>query len=655
MTAIVVVLVALLVIFLLTRVSWIMSRRERRSINDYGETLDVLAKLSSQNNPNPPRTRRGPSSPEHPLESDDGGLEPLGPEQPRSLIGPLQLGNARRLRPLGRPSHAASSGATTSGASPFANPAGASAWARPRPHSSDADDASPDTETPVPVGSEDGGPDRRQDRPAMVFVDDSVLDQPSDEPSPTAGATPSAPSLEALERASQSPAPKSPPPSPADRPPQQPRPERPRWPAVETGAGDTVIRLGFGEEWSAPDADRRTARVTEDPGREAAAATGEAAARSGQDAEAPARRPAGTPSPEQPGEGDAGRGTDAPVVFIDDAEPWAARDAGGLSGPAGSDLRPPRSRPSDRRRPGPRPTGPRRPGMRRSDREAADLGGSAASRGSTGPARRRGPAHRRRAKAGLMAAWVGLRSRIVEITRTTAQLTRATAARVTPGWQGLKAHTKGATSAAAAKVSRSPGWEGLKARTKGATSAVAAKVSQAPGWEALSARAKGATRATAAIAVLAAAVVVAIVLALTLGGGGTPTRAGAAHRPLASPATTTTGGAPAGGPSTTVAPPVSLVTSNATDAVYRVPLSSYTLYLTSRPGPCWIQVRTGSPTGPVVLQGLIPANQVWDVPATGTLWVRVGFEANIQMSVNGMVVQGTSPTPSPYNFMFVSG
>ncbi|MBO0886426.1 MAG: hypothetical protein J2O38_03455, partial [Acidimicrobiales bacterium] len=213
MTAIVVVLMALVVIFLLTRVSWVISRRERRSINDYGETLDVLAKLSSQNSPTPSRSRRGPSSPEQLPESDDVGLESGGTEQPhpRSLIGPLQLGNARRLRPLGRPSHAPP-GATTSADHPFGDAAGAGAWARPRPHPP----GGPDAETPVPVGGAGVPPDRRRDRPAMVFVDDSVVDEPPEAAATAAGATssgllPEAPPSTPPSAATESPTPASPP------------------------------------------------------------------------------------------------------------------------------------------------------------------------------------------------------------------------------------------------------------------------------------------------------------------------------------------------------------------------------------------------------------------------------------------------------------
>lgn len=149
--------------------------------------------------------------------------------------------------------------------------------------------------------------------------------------------------------------------------------------------------------------------------------------------------------------------------------------------------------------------------------------------------------------------------------------------------------------------------------------------------------------AAAAGAGVVAAVVVVVVLALS--GGGKPEGTGSNHLAAKPPPSSTT---------TTVAA-VSLVSSNATDATYRVAMPSYTVALTSDPGPCWVEVRSGGATGPMVWAGLLGAGQTKTVPASGPLWVRVGFEANISISVNGASVQKTTPTPNPYNFTFETG
>jgi hypothetical protein len=210
----------------------------------------------------------------------------------------------------------------------------------------------------------------------------------------------------------------------------------------------------------------------------------------------------------------------------------------------------------------------------------------------------------------------------------------ATAAKL----EGLRTRTESGKRVAAATAATAGGLRSGAAGGKRVATATAARV------EDLSSRVPGGKRAAAATAGAGvAAAVLAVVLVLTLGGGGGASHA-SSHRPQAS-------SAPPTAPPTTVGT-LSLVTADATDATYAVHLPSYTLTVTSRPGPCWVQVRTGNATGPVVYQGVIQVGQTETLPASGTMWVRVGFEANIWIYVNGLELPGSSPTPTPYNFTF---
>jgi hypothetical protein len=671
MTAVVIVLVAVVGIFLLTRLSWVISRRERRSINNYGETLDVLAKLSNQSPRTLARSRRGTSSPSdvrepEALDREVQGFGADGPEHshPRSLIGPLQLGNSRRLRPLGRPSAAGLSGESpyglgAPGATAFgsdeseADAAGAGIAASDvsragrrfpeagevSPGDATPDDAELDTLRPEPR------PERQWDRPAMVFVDDSVLDRWSDSTGTGASAPPSAPEADPSELTPASH-------TDATQPDTDPLPYR--WSAADEGSGETVIRLGLGEE------------EPETPAEAAAASAREAA-------------------------GDAlSQQADGPIVFIDDAVASSAPTAG-------SSLAAHDSESADAATPGLAALGAAAAGT--DVRGAQPRSGAAdGRRASTGRTRRGGGAHRRRPQAASLvplALLEGLRSRardrkrvaaataakreglrsgagdkkrVAAATAATAgglrsgaaggkRVAAATAARVEEGLRSGAGGGKRAAAATAAKLEGLRSGAGDKKRVAAATAATAGGLrSGAAGGkrvaaataarvEDLSSQVPGGKRTVAAAAGAGvAAVVLAVVLVLTLGGGGGASHA-SGHRPQAA------GAARPVAPPTTVAP-VSMVTSDATDATYAVHLQSYTLDLTSFPGPCWVQVRTGSATGPVIFDSVIQANQYVGVPASGPLWVRVGFEANIRMAVNWTLVKQPTPTPAPFNFTF---
>jgi hypothetical protein len=71
-------------------------------------------------------------------------------------------------------------------------------------------------------------------------------------------------------------------------------------------------------------------------------------------------------------------------------------------------------------------------------------------------------------------------------------------------------------------------------------------------------------------------------------------------------------------------------------------------------GPCWIEVRAGSPRGQVVYEGILDAGQRSSV--TGPAWMRLGDPPHVKVSVNGtqMAVPGANQGV-PVNLQFSLG
>jgi hypothetical protein len=146
-------------------------------------------------------------------------------------------------------------------------------------------------------------------------------------------------------------------------------------------------------------------------------------------------------------------------------------------------------------------------------------------------------------------------------------------------------------------------------------------------------------------AVAAAIVVVAVALAST---GGGSARHGSGSGTAALPSTPTT--APTLAPPPTV-PAAVLVASDNQGATFS--LSSQVQIELVPTSNCWIQVRQGSATGPVLYEGLLRPGQPYPLPGTGPLWLRLGNPPGVSVVVNGVPLQTPMPsTAQPYNLEF---
>ena len=126
---------------------------------------------------------------------------------------------------------------------------------------------------------------------------------------------------------------------------------------------------------------------------------------------------------------------------------------------------------------------------------------------------------------------------------------------------------------------------------------------------------------------------------------GAPGSAGAGGGPSGGPA-------PAAAPTTaptasTVPPALTATSSTSTDAIYTVTGGQLQLSLTAS-GPCWVELRSGSPTGPVVYEGTIQAGSSQDFSAGGGAWLRLGDPGGVQLRINGSPVQ-LPPVANPFN------
>ncbi|MGD0254692.1 MAG: DUF4115 domain-containing protein [Acidimicrobiales bacterium] len=92
-------------------------------------------------------------------------------------------------------------------------------------------------------------------------------------------------------------------------------------------------------------------------------------------------------------------------------------------------------------------------------------------------------------------------------------------------------------------------------------------------------------------------------------------------------------------------------TSSVTAAAYSVPASAYTVGL-STSGPCWV-LATAMATGKVLWTGTMEAGESQQIPATGSLLVRLGAN-DVTVSLNGEPVTLPAGHQSPFDLTFQS-
>ncbi len=108
-------------------------------------------------------------------------------------------------------------------------------------------------------------------------------------------------------------------------------------------------------------------------------------------------------------------------------------------------------------------------------------------------------------------------------------------------------------------------------------------------------------------------------------------------------------------PTTTTAPPkpATLVSSGGGSATYQLTSPSASIVVHAS-GPCWIEVRAGSPGGQVIYEGTLAAGQQSSV--TGPAWIRLGDPPNVSVSVDGTHMHVPGATEAvPLNLQFSLG
>jgi hypothetical protein len=105
---------------------------------------------------------------------------------------------------------------------------------------------------------------------------------------------------------------------------------------------------------------------------------------------------------------------------------------------------------------------------------------------------------------------------------------------------------------------------------------------------------------------------------------------------------------------TTAAPkPATLVSSGGGSATYQLTSPSASIVVHAS-GPCWIEVRAGSPGGQVIYEGTLAAGQQSSV--TGPAWIRLGDPPNVSVSVDGTHMHVPGATAAvPLNLQFTLG
>ncbi len=96
---------------------------------------------------------------------------------------------------------------------------------------------------------------------------------------------------------------------------------------------------------------------------------------------------------------------------------------------------------------------------------------------------------------------------------------------------------------------------------------------------------------------------------------------------------------------------VRLVSASSGVSVYQ--LSEAARITLSASGRCWVEVRAGSSTGPVVHETTLVAGQVERL--TGPVWVRLGNPTAVRIEVGSTTLTPPVTTGNPYDLDFVAG
>jgi hypothetical protein len=114
-------------------------------------------------------------------------------------------------------------------------------------------------------------------------------------------------------------------------------------------------------------------------------------------------------------------------------------------------------------------------------------------------------------------------------------------------------------------------------------------------------------------------------------------------------------------PTTTAAPPAAtvppqpavLVSANGGTATYQLTSATASIVVKAN-GPCWIEVKAGSPRGQVVVEETLSAGQRSSV--TGPAWIRLGDPPHVAVMVDGtaMSVPGAGAAV-PLDLQFTLG
>jgi hypothetical protein len=103
---------------------------------------------------------------------------------------------------------------------------------------------------------------------------------------------------------------------------------------------------------------------------------------------------------------------------------------------------------------------------------------------------------------------------------------------------------------------------------------------------------------------------------------------------------------------TTVPPPPQIRPTAATSstAAYSAPATPYTVALRAT-GPCWVEA-TQMATGHVVWTGTLASGQAQSIPATGSLFLRLGAADDVGVTLNGEQVALPAGFQSPFDMSF---